>query len=161
MWLKMETKPVWSTLQLLIFPSCRPTRGNDALFRRFGSQQVACFVGPPWIFHLFLGIGIAAKIRWGGIDVVFEPRGAESRSILPRYVSKNGIVCECNVPIMWNPLHSHIWTRKTKTSSFSSTSPFNYHYLHRYINLRQIDDTKASVRMVCTQTDTQKHSSGY
>ena len=129
--------------------------------RRVGCLKVDDFVVALWIFQLYLGFGEGATISWGGIDVEIEPRGVESRSILPRYVSKNGIVCECNVPIMWNPLHSHIWTSKTKTSSFSSTSPFNYHYLHRYINLRQIDDTKASVRMVCTQTDTQKHSSGY
>ena len=38
-----------------------------------------------------------------------EPRGAESRSILPRYVLKNGNTFECNVSIMWNPLYSHNW----------------------------------------------------
>jgi hypothetical protein len=129
--------------------------------RRVGRWEVIDFVAALWIFRKCSGIGVGTTIRWGGIDVEIEPRGAESRSILPRYVSKNGTACECNVSIMWNPLHSHIWTSKTKTSSFLSTSPFNYHYLHRHINLRQIDDTKASVRTVCTHTDTKKHSSGY
>ena len=57
-------------------------------------------MGPPWIFHLFLGIGLGATISWGAIDVEIEPRGAESRSILPRYVSKNGTAFVCDVPIM-------------------------------------------------------------
>jgi hypothetical protein len=51
---------------------------------------VASFAGPPWIFQLYLGFGEGATISWGGIDVEIEPRGVESRSILPRYVSKNG-----------------------------------------------------------------------
>ena len=90
MWLKMETKPVWGTLQLLIFPFCHPIREIDTLLLRFGLQQVAGFVCPPWIFRLLGGVGVGATIRWGTIDVDIEPRGAESRSILPRYVSKNG-----------------------------------------------------------------------
>jgi len=34
--------------------------------------------------------------------------GAGSRSILPRYVSKNGRVCIGDIFIVGNPLHSHI-----------------------------------------------------
>ncbi len=154
MWLKMGTKPARGTLQLLIFLSCYTNGSIDMFTRRVGSVQVDDFGVALWIFHLFLGIGVGATIRWGTIDVEIEPRGADSRSILPRYVSKNGTVCDCDVPIMWNPLHSHTSTSKTKTSSISSASPFNYHFLHRYTNLTQIDDTKASVRTVCVQTDT-------
>ena len=77
--------------------------------RRVGCQQVTSFVAPPRTFHPFLGIGVGATISWGGLDVEIEPRGAESRSILPRYVLKNGNTFECNVSIMWNPLYSHNW----------------------------------------------------
>ena len=150
----MGTKPVSGTLQLWIFLSHATNGAIDVFTRRAGGWEVNDFVAALWIFRKCSGIGIAAKIRWGGIDVEIEPRGAESCSILPRYVSKNGTAWECDVPIMWNPLHSHIWTSKTKTSSFSSASPFNYNFLHRYTNLHQIDDTKASVRTVCTQSDT-------
>ena len=64
------------------------------------------FVAPPRTFHPFLGIGVGVAISWGGLDVEIEPRGAEFRSILPRYVSKSGTACVSDVPIMWNPLHS-------------------------------------------------------
>ena len=40
---------------------------------------------------------MTAKIRWGTIDVEIDPRSAESRSILPRYASKNGIEGVCDV----------------------------------------------------------------
>jgi hypothetical protein len=119
------------------------------------------FVAALWIFRKCSGIGVGTTISWGDIDVEIEPSGAESRLILPRYVPKNGIAVECDVPIMWNQMHSHMLTSKTKTSLLPSASPFNYHFLHRYINLPQIDDTKASVRTVCTQTDTRSHPSGY
>ena len=92
--------------------------------RRVGRWEVNDFVAALWICRKCSGVGRTAQIRWGTIDVEIEPRGAESRSILPRYVSKNGTACVCDVLIMWNPLHSHIRRSKTKTSSFSSTSPF-------------------------------------
>ena len=157
----MGTKPVSGTLPLWIFLSCDNNGAIDMFTRRVGRWEVNDFVAALWIFRKCSGVGRTVKIRWGTIDVEIEPRGAESCSILPRYVSKNGTACVCDVLIMWNPLHSHIRRSKTKTSSFSSTSPFNYHFLHRYINLPQIDDTKASVRTVCTQTDTQWHRAGY
>ena len=128
----------------MIFPSRCPIRGVDALLWRFECQQMTSFVGPPWIFHLCLCIGVGATISWGAIDVEIEPRGAESRSILPRYISKNGNACVSDVPIMWNPLHSHIWTSKTKTSRLSSTSPSRYYFRHRYTKLPEIVDTKGS-----------------
>ena len=59
-------------------------------------------------------------------DVEIEPRGAESRSILPRYVLKNGTACVSDIPIMWNLLHSHLLRSKIKCSSFSSAIPFRY-----------------------------------
>ena len=131
-------------IQLLIFPSCHAARGIDALLRRFGCQQVASFVGAPWICHFYLCIGVGATISWGEIDVEIEPRGAESRSILPRCVSKNGTACVSDVPIMWNPLHSHTWTTKFKTSMLSSTTPSRHHFRHRHTKLPQIVDTKDS-----------------
>jgi len=153
-WPKMGTKPVSGTLQLWIFLYCDNNGAIDMFARRVWRWEVVDSVAALWICRKCSGVGRTAQIRWGTGDVKIEPRGAESRSILPRYVSKNGTAWECDVPIMWNPLHSHTWTSKTKTSSFSSASPFNYNFLHRYTNLHQIDDTKASVRTVCTQTDT-------
>jgi hypothetical protein len=161
MWLKMETKPVWGTLQLLIFPFYHPKREIDTLLLRFGLQQVAGFVCPPWIFRLLGGVGVGATIRWGTIDVDIEPRGAESRSILPRYVSKNGNAWECDVPIMWNPLHSHISRSKIKTSTFSSTSPFRCHFRQRYMNLPPTIDHRPSIRQEYTYSESLKHPSGY
>ena len=157
----MGTKPVSGTLPLWIFLSCDNNGAIDMFTRRVGRWGVDGYVAALWICRKCSGIGRTAQIRWGTIDVEIEPRGAESRWILPRYVLKNGNTFECNVPIMRNPLYSHTSTSRTKTSSFSSASPFNYHFLHRYINLPQIDDTKASVRTVCTQTDTQWHRAGY
>jgi len=118
---------------------------------------VASFVGPPWIFHLCLGIGVGATISWGGIDVKIEPRGAESRSILPRYVSRNRTACVSDIPIMWNPLHSHMLRSKTKTSRLSSTTPSRYHFRHRYTNLPQIVDTKDSNGILYTPAEVLYH----
>jgi hypothetical protein len=161
MWLKMETKPVWGTLQLWIFLSCNTTGAIDAFTRRVGRWELNHFVAALWIFRKCSGIGVGPTISWGAIYVEIEPRGAEPRSILPRYVSKNGISGECDVPIMWNPLHSHKGTSKTNSFRFSSTSPSKYHVIHRHMNISQIDDTKASVRTLCTHPDIQKHPSGY
>ena len=148
-----RNNPLGVSIQLLIFPSCHPKRGIDALFRRFGCQEVASFVGPPWIFQLYLGVGEVATISWGGIDVEFEPRGAESRSILPRHVSKNVTACVCDVPIMWNPLHSHISRSKTKSSTFSSTSTSKYHIHRRYTKLPPAIDHRASSQIVYTYSE--------
>ena len=142
--------PLGVSIQLLIFHFCYPTRGIDALLRRFGSQEAASFVGSPWIFHICLGIRIAAKIRWGAIDVEIEPRGAESRLILPRYVSKNGTACVSDILIMWNPLHSHLLRRKIKSSSFFCTSPFRYHFRCRCTKLPPTIDHRPSNRIVYT-----------
>ena len=153
MWLKMGTKPVWGTWQLLIFLSCVNNGAIDMFTRRVGCQQVTSFVAPPRTFHPFLGIGVGVAISWGGLDVEIEPRGAESRSILPRYVSKNGTACVSDIPIMWNPLHSHLLRSKLKCSSFSSISPFIYHFRWRYINKAPIIDGKASNRMLHTHSE--------
>ena len=53
---------------------------------------------------------------------------------------------------MWNPLHSHLLRSKIKSSSFSSTSPFIYHFRCRYINKAPIIDGKAPNRMLHTHT---------
>ena len=100
---------------------------------------------------------MTAKNRWGTIDVQIEPRGAESRSILPRYVSKNGTACGSEIAIMWNPLYSHIMTSKTKSSSLSSTSPSKYHFRCRYIKKPRTIDGKASNRMVDTHSESLLH----
>ena len=114
---------------------------------------MASFVGPPWIFQLYLGFGEGATISWGGIDVRIEPRGAESRSILPRYVSKNGTACVSDIPIMWNPLHSHMSRSKTNSSRFSSTVPFRYQHRRRHMNLPPTIDHRASSRIVYTYSE--------
>ena len=134
-WLNMGTKPVSDTSRFWIFLSCDNNGAIDVFTRRVGRWKVSEFVAALWICRKCSGVGRTAQIRWGTIDVEIEPRGAESRSILPRYVLKNGNTFECNVPIMRNPLYSHTSTSRTKTSSFSSASPFNYHFLHRHINL--------------------------
>ena len=114
---------------------------------------MASFVGPPWNFQLYLGFGEGATISWGGINVGIEPRGAESCSILPRYVSKNGTACVCDVPIKWNPLHSYISRSKTKSSRFSSTSTSEYYVLRRYTKIPPTIDGKASNRMAHTHSE--------
>ena len=157
----MGTKPVSGTLPFWIFLSCDNNGAINMFTRRVGRWEVDGYVAALWICRKCSGVGRTAQIRWGTIDVEIEPRGAESRSILPRYVSKNGTACVSDIPIMWNRLYSHLLRSKIKTSSFSSTSPFIYHFLRRYINLPQIDDTKASVRTVCTQTHTQWHRADY
>ena len=121
--------------------------------RRVGRWEVNDFVAALWICRKCSGVGRTAQIRWGTIDVEIEPRGAESRSILPRYVSKNGTACVSDIPIMWNPLHSHLLRSKIKSSSFSSTSPFIYHFRCRYINKAPIIDGKASNRMLHTHSE--------
>ena len=153
----MGTKPVSGTLQLWIFLSCDNNEAIDMFTRRVGRWEVNDFVAALWIFRKCSGVGRTVKIRWGTIDVEIEPRGAESRSILPRYVSKNGTACVCDVLIMWNPLLSHIRRSKTKTYRFSSTSPFTYHFLRRYINKAPIIDGKASNRMLHTHSKSLKH----
>ena len=149
-WLKMGTKPVWGTLQLWIFLSCDTNGAIDVFTRRVGRWEVNDFVAALWIFQKCSGIGVGATISWGGIDVEIEPRGAESRSILPRYVSKNGTACVSDIPIMWNPLHSHISRSKTNSSRFFSTSPFRYHFRRRYMNLPPTIDHRASSRIEYT-----------
>ena len=96
--------------------------------RQVGRCEVNDFVAALWIFRKCSGVGRTAQIRWGTRDVEIEPRGAESRSILPMYVSKNGTACVSDIPVMWNPLHSHIRTSKIKTFRFSSASPSKYHF---------------------------------
>jgi len=161
MWLKMETKPVWGTLQLWIFLSHATNGAIDVFTRRAGGWEVNDFVAALWIFRKCSGVGRTAKIRWGTIDVEIEPRGAESCSILPRYVSKNGTAWECDVPIMWNPLHSHISRSKIKTFRFSSTSPFRYHFRQRYMNLPPTIDHRPSIRQEYTYSESLLHPSGY
>ena len=153
MWLKMGTKAVWGTLQLWIFLSCDTTGAIDVFTRRVGSWEVNHFVAALWIFRKCSGIGVGATISWGGIAAEIEPRGAEPRSILPRYVSKNGTACVCDVPIMWNPLYSHIRTSKTKSSSLSSTSTSKYHILCRCTKLPPTIDHRASSRQVYTYSE--------
>ena len=157
MWLKMGTKPVWGTLQLWIFLSCDSNGAIDMFTRRVGRWEVNDFVAALWIFRKCSGVGRTAQIRWGTIDVEIEPRGAESRSILPRYVSKNGTACGSEIAIMWNPLYSHIMTSKTKSSSLSSTSTSKYHFRCRYINKPRTIDGKASNRMVHTHSESLLH----
>ena len=149
----MGTKPVSGTLQLWIFLSCDNNGAIDMVTRRVGRWEVNDFVAALWICRKCSGVGRTAQIRWGTIDVEIEPRGAESRSILPRYVSKNGTACVSDIPIMWNPLYSHIRTSKIKSSSFSSTSPFIYHFLRRYTKLPPTIDGKASNRKVYTYSE--------
>ena len=153
MWLKMGTKAVWGTLQLWIFLSCDTTGAIDVFTRRVGSWEVNHFVAALWIFRKCSGIGVGATISWGGIDAGIEPRGAEPRSILPRYVSKNGTACVCDVPIKWNPLHSYISRSKTKSSRFSSTSTSEYYVLRRYTKIPPTIDGKASNRMAHTHSE--------
>ena len=129
--------------------------------RRVWRWEVIDPVAALWIFQKCSGVGRTAQIRWGTGDVKIEPRGAESRSILPRYVSKNGIAFECDVPIMWNPLHSHLLRSKTKSSSISSSSPFRYHFRQRYMNLPPTIDHRPSIRQEYTYSESLKHPSGY
>ena len=150
----MGTKPVSGTLQLWIFLSCGNNGTIDMFTRRVGRWEVNDFVAALWIFQKCSGIGVGATISWGGIDAEIEPRGAESRSILPRYVSKNGTACVSDIPIMWNPLHSHLLRSKIKSSSFSSTSPSKYHILRRYINKPPTIDGKASDLMLHIHSET-------
>ena len=152
-WPKMGTKPVSGTLQLWIFLYCDNNGAIDMFARRVWRWEVVDSVAALWICRKCSGVGRTAQIRWGTGDVKIEPRGAESRSILPRYVSKNGIACECDVPIMWNPLHSHLLRSKTKSSSFSSTSTSKYHILRRYTKLPPIIDGKAPIRIVYTYSE--------
>ena len=152
-WLKMGTKPVSGTLQLWIFLYCANNGTIDMFTRRVGRWEVNDFVADLWIFWKWSGVGRTAKIRWGTIDVEIEPRGAESRSILPRYVLKNGTACVSDIPIMWNPLHSHLLRSKIKSSSFSSTIPFRYQFRRRYMNLPPTIDHRASSRIVYTYSE--------
>ena len=153
----MGTKPVSSTLQLWVFLSGDNNGAIDMFTRRVGRWEVNDFVAALWIYRKCSGVGRTAQIRWGAIDVEIEPRGAESCSILPRYVSKNGTAGVSDIPIMWNPLHSHLLRSKIKCSSFSSTSPFIYHFRCRYINKAPIIDGKASNRMLHTHSESLKH----
>jgi hypothetical protein len=54
---------------------------------------------------------------------------------------------------MWNRLYSHLLRSKIKSSSFSSTSPFIYHFRCRYINKAPIIDGKAPNRMLHTHSE--------
>ena len=141
------------TLQLWIFLYCDNNGTIDVFTRRVGRWEVNEFVAALWICRKCSGVGRTAQIRWGTIDVEIEPRGAESRSILPRYVSKNGTACGSEIAIMWNPLYSHIMTSKTKSSSLSSTSTSKYHFRCRYINKPRTIDGKASNRMLHTHSE--------
>ena len=107
MWLKMGTKPVSGTLQLWTFLSCDNNGAIDMFTRRVGRWEMNDFVAALWICRKCSGVGRTAQIRWGTIDVEIEPRGAESRSILPRYVSKNGRMWIADIAIVGNPLHSN------------------------------------------------------
>jgi hypothetical protein len=120
----MGITPTWDTPQLWIFAYHVSIEAIGVNLRQFGCRKMDSFVGHPWICRLYLCIRVGATISWGATDVEIEPRGAESRSILPKYISKNGTACVSDVPIMWNPLHSHIWTTKSKTSILSPTSYF-------------------------------------
>ena len=145
--------PLGVSIQLWIFPSCDPIRAIDALLRRFGSQQVASFIGHRWTCSNFWGTGMGATIRLCMLALQLRPVGAESRSILPRYVSKNGRMWIADISIVGNPLHLNTLTSKTKRIAFSSTSPSRCHYLRRYMNLPQTIDGKASSRIVYTQSE--------
>ena len=153
----MGTKPVSGTLQLWIFLSCDNNGAIDMFTRRVGRWEVNDFVAALWIFRKCSAVGRTAKIRWGTIDVEIEPRGAESRSILPRYVSKNGTACVSDISIMWNPLHSHLLRSKIKSSSFSSTSPFICHFRRRYMNLPPTINHRAFNQMVHTHSERLYH----
>ena len=153
----MGTKPVSGTLQLWIFLSCDNNGAIDMFTRRVGRWEVNDFVAALWICRKCSGVGRTAQIRWGTIDVEIEPRGAESRSILPRYVSKNATACVSDIPIMWNPLYSHIRTSKIKTFRFSSASPSKYHFCCRYTNKPPTIDGRASNRMVHTHSESLWH----
>ena len=147
------------SIQLLIFRYHGSTGAIDVLLLRFKCQQADHFVGALWICRKFSGVGTGAKIRWGGIVLEIEAWRTDSRSILPRYVLKNGSTCvDCWVCV-WNLLHYHTLTSKTRTSRFSWTSPPRYHFLSRYTYLRQIDDSKPSVRTVCTHAEVRYHFS--
>ena len=145
--------PLKVFIQLLIFRYHDTTGAIDVLLLRVECQQVDHFVGALWICSEFSGVGTGATISWGTIVLEVDPWDAESCSILPMYVLKNGSACvDCWVCV-GNPLHSHTMTIKTRTSRISSTSQPRCHFLNRYTNLRQIDDSDASIWTVCTHTE--------
>ena len=51
------------------------------------------FVVALWICREFSSVGTGAKIRLCAIVLEIELWGADSRSILPRYVLKSGSAC--------------------------------------------------------------------
>ena len=145
--------PLRVSVQLWIFRYHDNTGAIDVFFLRVGCQQVDYFVRALWICSNFSSVGTGANIRWGTIVLEIDPWGADSRSILPRYVLKNESACvDCWV-CAGNLLHSHTMTRKSRTSRLSSTSPPQYHFLNRCAYLRQIDDSEASTRTVCTYAE--------
>ena len=82
--------PLGVSVQILIFPSHNITGAIDALLLRFECQQADHFVGALWICKKNSGVGTGAKIRLGTKVREIEPWDAESCSMLPRYVLKNG-----------------------------------------------------------------------
>ena len=82
-----------------------------------------------------------------------RPIGVESRSILPWYVPKGRRVSIADISSVGNPFHLSTLTSKSKLSTFSTTSPPQYHYLRRYMSRPQTINGKASSRIVYTQIE--------
>ena len=70
-----------------------------------------------------LGVGKDATIRLSMLTLQLRHIDAESYSVLPRYVLKNGIMCIVVISIGGNPFGSPMMTSKTKRVALSSTSP--------------------------------------
>ena len=77
-----------------------------------------------------------------------EPKGDEFRSNLPRNVLEGGIVC-MDYPVgVGNPLHYHKMTGEIHVPEPPRGSPLGNKFLRKCTNLPQIEDGKASLRIV-------------
>ena len=62
--------------------------------------------------------------------------------------------------LCWQAVAFTTMASKTKTSGFWTTCPPQYHSVKRHAYLRQIGDSEASTRTVCTQAEVRWQSSG-
>ena len=98
-------------------------------------------------------VGEDATIKLCVLTLQLRHIDAESYSVQPRYVSKNGRMCIADISIHGNPFGSPTMTSKTKRVALSSASPPRKHIRRRYMNLPQTIDGKPPSRIVYIQTE--------
>ena len=75
-----------------------------------------------------------------------EPKGDDSHSILPRHIIEGEIVRMDDTVGVGNPLHYHKMSGLVHVPEPPRGSPLRTKFLRKCTNIRQIDDSKPSVR---------------